>query len=75
MFRDDADTPEGEPLEVEAPLPSSPTPTPPPPAVRPLIELRFRGKNERTSRDQTRPMIYVFKTLGQLLTSEVMPMT
>ena len=40
----------------------------PPPAVPTLIELETRGKNVRAARDETKPLVSSFKTLGQLLT-------
>ena len=41
------------------------------PAFRSLIELELWGKNERASHDETKTMVSIFKTLGQLWTSEV----
>ena len=40
-------------------------------AVRPLIELAKRDKDERVGRDERKPMISVFKSQGQKVTSEV----
>ena len=44
-------------------------------AVSPLIELEFRGKNERVARDERKPMIPNFKVLGHRLTLQVRSMT
>ena len=44
------------------------------PPIRPLgIELR--GKNERGTPDETKPMVSIFMTLGQLLAYRVRSMT
>ena len=42
-----------------------------PPAVRPLMELELRGKNECVTRNERKPMALNFKKSGQLMTSEV----
>ena len=41
------------------------------PTVGFLIEPELCGKNERDARDGTKPMVYIWKTLGLLLTFEV----
>ena len=41
-----------------------------PPAVRPLIEPELRGKNDRVTRDETKPILSSFKTFDHLLTDE-----
>ena len=43
----------------------------PPPAVRPLMVLELRRKNERVARNERRPMVSNFMILGQPVTSEV----
>ena len=42
-----------------------------PPAVRPLIELARRDKDDHVGRDERKPMIPDFKVSGQMVTSEV----
>ena len=36
-----------------------------PPAVRPLMVLELRGKNERVARNERKPMVSNFMVLGQ----------
>ena len=42
-----------------------------PPAVRPLMVLELREKNERVARNERKPMVSNFMILGQPVTSEV----
>ena len=42
-----------------------------PPAVRPLMVLELRGKNESVARNERKPMVSNFMVLGQLVASEV----
>ena len=42
-----------------------------PPAVRLLMVLELRGKNERVARNERKPMVSNFMILGQPVTSEV----
>ena len=42
-----------------------------PPAVRPLMDLELRRKNERVARNERKPIVSNFKVSGQPMTSEV----
>ena len=42
-----------------------------PPAVRSLMVLELRGKNERVARNERKLMVSNFMVLGQPVTSEV----
>ena len=42
-----------------------------PPAVRPLMDLEHRGKNERVALNERKPMVPDFKVSGQPMTSDV----
>ena len=46
-----------------------------PSAVRPLLEIAQRDRDERVGRDERTPMISEFKVFSQLVTSQVTSMT